>query len=175
MASDDDDDGIFRVETVPPPDGESDVYNAPTKVGMLAGTLVEEIVQQARRQAEQNGGHEPIDSTKLRALEDFAAREAALRPAPVPSGNLGLDGANPTEAARAETRHDEPASSDVPAPRVPSPAAAPIAEPDAPPTPDAMATPESMAAPRPASRLGTLLLLAGVLVLLAFGIYRLRR
>ena len=93
---DDDEDGIFKVETVPPPEGESDVYNAPTKVGVLAGSIVEEIVQQARRQAELQGRakasnspveDEPavIDPMKLRALEELAARQdEALRSPPVP-------------------------------------------------------------------------------------------
>jgi len=98
MASDEED-GIFKVETVPPPEGETDVYNAPTRVGVLAGSIVEEIVQQARRQAGTASSDSPpsdgepavVDPMKLLAVEQLAARGgAALRPAAVPSDDLGI-------------------------------------------------------------------------------------
>lgn len=42
-------DGIYRLQTVPPPDGTSDVYNAPTKVGPMAMSIIQEFIEQAQR------------------------------------------------------------------------------------------------------------------------------
>ena len=200
MASDDED-GIFKVETVPPPEGESDVYNAPTRVGQLAGSLVEEIVLQARRQQEQSaqGGpvrsdapstpaDEPavIDPMKLRALEELAAREgAALRPPLVPT-ELEAH----IQAGLVEARALEPAPlSAPPPPRELEGAARPQVQPEPPPVIASTASRSSEApetedprpggavasVARPTRRISTFVLLALVLVLLAFGIYRLRR
>ena len=51
--SDDDDkeDGIYKVDTVPPPAGESDAYNAPTRVGPMAAAVVEEMMHAAEKKA----------------------------------------------------------------------------------------------------------------------------
>jgi hypothetical protein len=46
-----DDDKIHKVETIPPPAGESDAYNAPTKVGPMAAAIVEEMMHAAERKA----------------------------------------------------------------------------------------------------------------------------
>jgi hypothetical protein len=35
------DEAIYRVETVPPPPGEGDVYNAPTKVGPMSDAVID--------------------------------------------------------------------------------------------------------------------------------------
>ncbi len=195
MASDDED-GIFKVETVPPPEGESDVYNAPTKVGVLAGSLVEEIVQQARRQAELNAettGEEPavVDPMKLLAVEQLAAREEiALRPAGLPS-DLEVEEAPPSDSITVEMPESaRPAAAAPPTPRdlvgaapppngLPRPDA-PAAAPDVPsvtrtpPEADVQPAPVAPAA-RNTSRLSTIVVLALVLLFLAFGIYRLRR
>jgi hypothetical protein len=56
--SDDDDrneEGIYRADTVPPPDGGEDAYSAPTRVGPMAATVVNEILMAAQAaQAEQS-------------------------------------------------------------------------------------------------------------------------
>ena len=205
MASDDED-GIFKVETVPPPEGESDVYNAPTKVGMLAGSLVEEIVQQARRQAELSAqgratpsgspapaeSEEPavVDPMTLLAVEQLAAREeAALRPAGLPS-DLELEDAPPSDSITVEMPESARPASLPPPPRdldgaarlpndrpdLDATAAAPDVSPltSVPPEPAPQSAPATPAARAP-SRLSTVVLLALVLLFLAFGIYRLRR
>jgi hypothetical protein len=51
MSDDDKDEAIFKVETVPPPAGESDAYNAPTKVGPMAAAVVEEMMHAAVRKS----------------------------------------------------------------------------------------------------------------------------
>lgn len=198
MASDDED-GIFKVETVPPPEGESDVYNAPTKVGVLAGSLVEEIVQQARRQAElsaQTAGEEPavVDPMKLLAVEQLAAREeAALRPAGLPS-DLGLEEAPTSDSITVEmpeTRESARPEASVPPrsqdldgaapppnglPHLEAGVAAVVASPTSmPPEADARQAPVTPVARNRSSRLSTVVVLALVLLCLAFGIYRLRR
>jgi hypothetical protein len=47
MSEDENDGGIYKVDTVPPPDGEDDAYNAPTKVGVMAESVVQEIMHAA--------------------------------------------------------------------------------------------------------------------------------
>jgi hypothetical protein len=42
----DGDDGIFKVDTVPPPDGE-DAYGAPTKVGPLSHAVIADMMREA--------------------------------------------------------------------------------------------------------------------------------
>ena len=53
MSDDEKEDGpaIYRVETIPPPDGEDDAYSAPTKVGPMADAAVRELMQAAERRA----------------------------------------------------------------------------------------------------------------------------
>lgn len=223
----DDEDGIFKVETVPPPEGESDVYNAPTRVGALAGSIVEEIVQQARRQAEQSAQSrmassgsasgaedEPavLDPMKLRALEELAARpEIALRPPAVPNDLAPITprveppppSAPPASHAFTPAPSAPPSPSAAPFPSppptaLPSPSAGPSAAPplmhvepspqaplngmiDAPraeplavpPSLNAERSPASPSPARKSSRLSTLIILALVLLCLAFGVYRL--
>jgi hypothetical protein len=38
---------IYRVDTVPPPDGEDDAYSAPTRVGPLARSRIEEMMAES--------------------------------------------------------------------------------------------------------------------------------
>ena len=51
LMSKNDDEPIFKVDTIPPPPGESDVYSAPTKVGPMAASLVEEMLLAAKKSA----------------------------------------------------------------------------------------------------------------------------
>lgn len=81
-----DDEGIFRVDTVPPPGGEDDAYSAPTKIGVLMPGDVERLMA---------GGSErpieiPCDVEDLRgpsspapALESVPVPVSAPPPAPV--------------------------------------------------------------------------------------------
>ena len=47
MTDDDKGDKLYRIETVPPPAGESDAYNAPTKVRPMAAAVVAEMMKAA--------------------------------------------------------------------------------------------------------------------------------
>ena len=49
--SDDEEPKLYRVDTVPPPAGESDAYNAPTKVGPMAASVVAEMMKAAEKAA----------------------------------------------------------------------------------------------------------------------------
>jgi len=42
-------DELYRVQTVPPPAGETDAYSAPTKVGPMASAVIGEIIEHAKR------------------------------------------------------------------------------------------------------------------------------
>jgi hypothetical protein len=44
-------DGIYRVDTIPPPEGEDDAYSAPTRVGPMAAAAVEKMMADAERHA----------------------------------------------------------------------------------------------------------------------------
>jgi hypothetical protein len=45
---------MYRVETVPPPAGESDAYNAPTKVGPMPAATIAAMMQEAERHVAEN-------------------------------------------------------------------------------------------------------------------------
>ena len=47
MSDDEKGEKLYRVETVPPPAGESDAYNAPTRVGPMAAAVVAEMMKAA--------------------------------------------------------------------------------------------------------------------------------
>jgi hypothetical protein len=74
--SKDDDHGIFRVDTIPPPDGEDDAYSAPTKVGPMADAAVKELMHAAERRA--------IELSQRNADKAKAAKEAAPTKPPPP-------------------------------------------------------------------------------------------
>ena len=70
MSDDENHEAIFRVDTVPPPAGEDDAYNAPTRVGPMAAAVVEEMMVESVRKA-----------TELneKAVSEKAAAEAAAK------------------------------------------------------------------------------------------------
>ena len=45
------DDEIFKVDTVPPPAGEDDPYNSPTRVGPMESSVVDEMIHASERKA----------------------------------------------------------------------------------------------------------------------------
>ena len=61
-----DDGKIHKVDTVPPPAGESDAYNAPTRVGVISSDAWAELIEAAQR----------------RDAEDAAKAKSAATPAP---------------------------------------------------------------------------------------------
>jgi hypothetical protein len=65
-----DDDEIFRVDTIPPPDGDDDAYGAATKVGPLAQSKIEEML----KAAEANESMHPPPSAVRRKVEPVIER-----------------------------------------------------------------------------------------------------
>jgi hypothetical protein len=47
MSDENEKDQVYQVDTVPPPDGEADAYNAPTRVGQMAATTIVEMLMVA--------------------------------------------------------------------------------------------------------------------------------
>lgn len=149
MSDDDKNDelGIHRVETIPPPDGEDDAYSAPTKVGPMADAAVKELMHAAARRsselaarvAEKKGA--AADAAKSSATAtpmSVKPAEAASVKSPVPSAS-----ARPAGPATGPTTGRVPAQSVGPVgrsvsvapptsakpPSIPRPAAVPRVEP----------------------------------------------
>lgn len=73
--TDDDEPKLYRVDTVPPPAGESDAYNAPTKVGPMAASVVAEMMKAAEASPVEP---KPASARPpLAVREDFAASRAS--------------------------------------------------------------------------------------------------
>jgi predicted component of type VI protein secretion system len=164
-----DDDRIYKVDTVPPPDGEGDAYSAPTRVGPMAGAYVEELLAQSKRSEE---------------LEAKARAEKSTPPPPAPSSTEG-EGVDPAKLSNVESltaqldaaekarRESRPPSS--------SPSSAPVATgpvssvPPAPvPAPNAISTARRVTR-RSQTNANMILIVAVVIVLAAIGLYLLRR
>ena len=148
----DDDDGIFRVQTVPPPPGETDAYNAPTKVGSMAASIVEEMIQQRLNGERPDVSSAPTMKVKVAVIPPAAllgrgeiptqdgaeeAKAASTTPTTRPAhggADEGQNGAMPMPGDAGEPR-----TADVPAapeeqrfPAVAAPAPSPPAEPHPP-------------------------------------------
>lgn len=127
MAEDQDDEGaLYKVDTVPPPDGESDAYNAPTRIGPLAASVVAEMMSGAERAAfESNqavakapkpkGEPEPASARAAASAEPLALETKGPTGGPMPSFVDDDDDREPSKPGR---------------PTPPAPAAAPVAKSD---------------------------------------------
>jgi hypothetical protein len=167
-------DGIYRADTVPPPDGD-DAYNAPTRVGPMAATVVNEMIVAA--QAQQSAERASASKAKVRGegavdggeLDDRDI-EAELDPTAFPSRVPSRQSANPPKADAAKGL---PSLRPPPVPVFPSrpPRQEPVASVAPPPT--SLAPPPSKPVAPPASpQLPTIFVLGGVaalLLVLAFG------
>jgi hypothetical protein len=100
-----DTDGIFRVDTVPPPPGEGDAYNAPTRVGEMP----ESVLEAMKKAAEQGT-----------ALKPMSLPKSSQRPASTPDVEE-LDHAD-LISQRTPGIAFEPAPAPAPAPAVEEPA-----------------------------------------------------
>jgi hypothetical protein len=113
MSDDDKDDGpaIYRVDTIPPPDGEDDAYSAPTKVGPMADAAVRELMQAAEKRAQELSAR--IAGKKIANAE--AAKAAASMPTPLTVKPTGVPIAKPpTPPAAAPPAAAPPASARLP-------------------------------------------------------------
>jgi hypothetical protein len=108
MSDDDKDEAIYRVETVPPPAGESDAYNAPTKVGPMAAAVVEEMMHAAVRKSTELS--QRADEKKA-AMEGQAAKAtAAAKPSAPAKSDPGGTRAPSSGVSPASTKAPEPVS-----------------------------------------------------------------
>lgn len=80
-----DDEKIYKVDTVPPPAGEDDAYNAPTKVGQLEGHVLEAL--KAKGLGDLAQYLPPADGSAGKATppQQPAAAPVSAKP-PLPSG-----------------------------------------------------------------------------------------
>lgn len=102
-------DEVYRVDTVPPPEGEDDAYNAPTKVGVIEAPVLESMKQASLTGnplkpptlPKIGGGDEPpIERTEI--LGDDAIVSSVPRPAaPAPSASAQAVVAPPQTAPSA--------------------------------------------------------------------------
>ena len=106
MSDDDKDDAIFKVDTVPPPAGEDNAYNAPTRVGAMAAAVVEEMMVASVRKA---NALTAAASEKAAASQKAAAAEA--------SAAAAADAVNDSDLVPEFT----PASPGMSAPKPPQP------------------------------------------------------
>lgn len=73
------DEELYRVDTVPPPAGESDAYNAPTKVGPMAEGAIKEMMRAAEKNVAQ---HNERVVKRASEREADARRDAETQPPP---------------------------------------------------------------------------------------------
>lgn len=124
-----DDDGIHRMDTVPPPDGEGDAYNAATRVGPMADAVVKEMMHAA--------GLKAAEMSERAAGKAKAAGKASTSTPPVAAAapaveerasSTGPVARTPIASAASAVSAGSAASAAVPAPAgVAAPAAAPAA------------------------------------------------
>ncbi len=104
-----DDGEIARLDTVPPPDG-GDAYNAPTKVGPMAHAMIEKMLANADRKADE-------EEARARAeVEEEEDHSGILDPAslgPITPAPTGPTSAAPSGAA-ASNPPDAPGPSAAP-------------------------------------------------------------
>ncbi len=86
-----DDGKIFKVDTVPPPDGESDAYSAPTRVGPInadewAALMEAQEARNASGSGSQRARNEPmtVSERSARVARDVAAPRPIDIPPPAP-------------------------------------------------------------------------------------------
>lgn len=139
MPKDDDENDVYRVETVPPPPGEADAYSAPTKIGAMPAAVLDDMKKAAlsgaplKPTALPNQGPKPAALeisessgviTRIRHEEDDEPASAgdATRVVPTTTGAVAQTPPNVEEATRSE-RSVAPTAN----PALSPPTAAPLA------------------------------------------------
>ena len=107
MSDDDNDEAIYRVETVPPPAGESDAYNAPTKVGPMAAAVVEEMMHAAVRKSTELSQRA---DEKRAAMEAPGKATASAKPSAPVNSDAARAHAPVSSASPASTKSSDPVS-----------------------------------------------------------------
>jgi hypothetical protein len=161
MPEDENDGGIYRVDTVPPPDGEDDAYSAPTRVGVMPESLVQEIMHAAelksaalREKESQRRAASAVAASELAAPK--AAATQAVTPGPAPPAPREVVVGESAPRLRASKPDHLPASAsnvitdaDLVAESLPPPRADEDVEPGVEPVPGEAARPREVTAPLP--------------------------
>lgn len=172
-------DAVYRVDTVPPPDGDDDAYSAPTRVGPMAATVVNELIVAARTAevaaASQAKPKPKKDDGTVGVLdEDDIEAELAFPPPPkVPAaGDKAPASEKPAVAAQPLKTKTQPVVPITPIasikPVAPSTSAPPSSSAGQP-TPNAAAKPANLPMPMPMMAgigVGAFLVLVGILYVL---------
>ncbi|MDB4945969.1 MAG: hypothetical protein JWP97_5503 [Labilithrix sp.] len=132
-------DGIYRLDTLPPPDGETDAYSAPTRVGPMAAAAVEELMKAAERRATDLSAR---SEEKRRLAGAPAQPPASSQPSSSRLGSAQPASSQSSQPASSRLGSANPASS-------PKPARRPVDVPRPPPMPRGLA-PRPAAPPTPA-------------------------
>lgn len=145
------DDAVYKVDTVPPPDGDDDAYSAPTKIGPMASAVVNELIMAKRQEEEAAASQkkprvgENKDHKEEALDENDIEAELAFPPPPkvpgAPPSTPKVSAAPPPSTSKPPTSTPQvktqplvpvtpiasikPATSQAPAPRTSTPASAP--------------------------------------------------
>lgn len=112
----DDEGSIFKVDTVPPPAGDGDAYNAPTKVGPVSAEAWVELIKQADATAKKAAeGQESLEDAGPHSKPPISRQPGSV-PKPTSGGATAASVASPTtNDAPASTPHStEPPPGDIP-------------------------------------------------------------
>ncbi|MBN9159810.1 MAG: hypothetical protein BGO98_32670 [Myxococcales bacterium 68-20] len=145
-----DDGKIHKVDTVPPPAGESDAYNAPTRVGVISSDAWAELIEAAQRRDAEDAAKAKsagLPATPAPAATRLPAEASAVPPTLEELPRLSSD--DDDDAAWIDENLASEQIARSIAASISQPAAAPI-EPPAP-LSTAQPTPASTAPPIPAS------------------------
>jgi hypothetical protein len=91
--------GVHKVDTVPPPPGEADAYNAPTRVGPVSQAAWAELIEKA---------NEKNDKTAEEASNAPRSEPSARPPTPTPAA-----GAAPADGGAVPRIYEEPEDEDA--------------------------------------------------------------
>jgi hypothetical protein len=143
--------GIYKVDTIPPPAGEDDAYSAPTKVGPMARAAVAHLFADADLGVAPGTGADAGAPAEPAPVTARSASSAPIAPKP-PTAPRPSAAPRPSPAPRPSAVSKVSPPSKAAAPPSPSPApASPSASPS--PSPSSpSATPLAPSAPRLASR-----------------------
>jgi hypothetical protein len=88
MSDSDEKDQVYQVDTVPPPEGEADAYNAPTRVGQMAASTIAEMLLVAGLDESAAVGQPPPSAAPRLSNEPARPTSSASVPAKPPPADL---------------------------------------------------------------------------------------
>ncbi|HEY8075533.1 MAG TPA: hypothetical protein VIF62_15520 [Labilithrix sp.] len=164
MGQEKDDEKIFRVDTVPPPAGESDAYNAATKVGPVTSEAWAELIKEANEEGKASAAAKAASQPPASAKPPVSAKppsSGAAKPQPPrPAASAKPPPSDTAELPRAYDREEDdeaatllhPKARPTDAPRAPPAQMAPVLAPPLQPPPSSGMPLPPMASARPAQQ-----------------------